>query len=389
MFTTEGKGMTVIADDLTGAAEIAGMAPAGTVVIATNTRSLSETEAQEETVRVIRHYALTKEHIIFKKTDSAIRGHIVAELQTIMRELGYERCLLLPQNPSKGRVIKDGMYYVNDVPLHNTSFSYDPEFPAVSSEVQEVLKGASYLSLNDRMKTGINIAEAKSKEDIELQVGKVERDTLVAGAADLFAAIRSQRSTDNPITVKPQNRITVQPHNRTTAKGQLSFDGFSSITIVQGSTLSQDLSTLSFFSQYNIQTCPMPDDVFDGADRTDWLKKGNICMTIPQKRSNPVWCKTIMAKTVCERFGIIPSEKSLTSIEIIHTTETDVSDADSLLVIEGGATAFAILTAMNWDKLQLIEQIAAGVVALKHDNVIVVLKPGSYPWGGMFSNFKL
>ena len=112
-------------------------------------------------------------------------------------------------------------------------------------------------------------------------------------------------------------------------------------------------------------------------------------MTIPQKRSNPVWCKTIMAKTVCERFGIIPSEKSLTSIEIIHTTETDVSDADSLLVIEGGATAFAILTAMNWDKLQLIEQIAAGVVALKHDNVIVVLKPGSYPWGGMFSNFKL
>lgn len=365
MLTTNSKGITVIADDLTGAAEIAGMAPAGTIVIATNTRSLSEAEAKEETTRVINHYALTKENIIFKKTDSAIRGHIVAELQTIMRELGHERCLLLPQNPSKGRVIKDGRYYVNDVPLHKTSFSYDPEFPAVSSEVKEILKGASYLSLNDEIKTGINIAEATSKEDIELQADKVDRDILVAGAADLF----------DVITGNCQKTINYQ----------LSFDAFSSITIVQGSTLSQDLSTLSFFTQYNILKCPMPDDVLDGADRTDWLKKGNICMTIPQKRSNPVWCKTIMAKTVCERFGIIPSKKCLKSIEIVHTIETDISDADTLLVIEGGATAFAILTAMNWDELQLVGQIAAGVVALKRDNVIVVLKPGSYPWGEMFS----
>lgn len=365
MLTTNSKGITVIADDLTGAAEIAGMAPAGTIVIATNTRSLSEAEAKEETTRVINHYALTKENIIFKKTDSAIRGHIVAELQTIMRELGHERCLLLPQNPSKGRVIKDGRYYVNDVPLHKTSFSYDPEFPAVSSEVKEILKGASYLSLNDEIKTGINIAEATSKEDIELQVDKVDRDILVAGAADLF----------DVMTGNCQKTINYQ----------LSFDAFSSITIVQGSTLSQDLSTLSFFSQYNILKCPMPDDVLDGADRTDWLKKGNICITIPQKRSNPVWCKTIMAKTICERFGIIPSKKCLKSIEIVHTIETDISDADTLLVIEGGATAFAILTAMNWDELQLVGQIAAGVVALKHDNIIVVLKPGSYPWGEMFS----
>ena len=96
--------MIVIADDITGAAEIAGIAFShgadvrlvcsssvsccnvatdGTTVIATDTRSMSEAEAIAETHRIAS--ALSHQpSAIFKKTDSALRGHVVAELQALM-----------------------------------------------------------------------------------------------------------------------------------------------------------------------------------------------------------------------------------------------------------------------------------------------------------------
>ena len=135
--------MIVIADDITGAAEMAGIAFSrgqqvrlvcsssvcssttatdGTIVIATDTRSMSAAEAAEETRRIISHLslpllishsltsgqsvALRTSFLIYKKTDSALRGHVVAELSALMEATGYRRALYLPANPSKGRIIR-------------------------------------------------------------------------------------------------------------------------------------------------------------------------------------------------------------------------------------------------------------------------------------------
>ena len=139
----------VIADDITGAAEIAGVAlryglnttltigyadvpkAKDVWVIATDTRSENENKATG-TVKQIAEKLPIAGNIIFKKTDSVLRGHIVAELKTLMCTLGYKRVLFLPQNPTKGRIIKDGNYYINNIPLSDTDFSFDPEFPAKS-----------------------------------------------------------------------------------------------------------------------------------------------------------------------------------------------------------------------------------------------------------------
>jgi uncharacterized protein YgbK (DUF1537 family) len=51
------------------------------------------------------------------------------------------------------------------------------------------------------------------------------------------------------------------------------------------------------------------------------------------------------------------------------------------LIIEGGATAWATLQALNWTEFQIIRQIAPGVVQMSATNgTLVTLKPGSYPW---------
>lgn len=340
--------MFVIADDLTGAAEIAGIANNNSdndvTVIATDTRSLTANDAKAETLRIIEKHSLTNNDRIFKKTDSALRGHIVLELEILMHTTGFKKCLLLPQNPSKGRTIKDGEYYINNTPLHETDFRFDPEFPAITSDVRRILKGCHYLTLNGELQEGINIAEAASAEDIRKQIGKIDKHTLCAGAADLFTEAFSLGQ--QPIFLQIENK-------------------FSKLLIVQGSTQSKDLSATTFFKSHNVQLCPMPDDVFDGNDRTDWIKSGNICLTIPQKRNNPVWCKTIMARTV--KAALEESQRNGDSI---------------LLIIEGGATAFAVLNELGWAEFEVAGQLAPGVVAFNHHNNRIILKPGSYPWEG-------
>ena len=102
--------------------------------------------------------------VLFKKTDSALRGHVVAELTALMEATGYRRAVYLPANPSKGRIIKDGAYYINGNPIHETDFSFDPEFPAKTSVLRE--------RFPDAEGKGIIMPDAESEEDVRKVIAK-------------------------------------------------------------------------------------------------------------------------------------------------------------------------------------------------------------------------
>lgn len=51
--------------------------------------------------------------------------------------------LLVPANPSRGRIIRDGRYFVDGIPLNEPAFARDPEHPPRSSSVAEMLGDAS------------------------------------------------------------------------------------------------------------------------------------------------------------------------------------------------------------------------------------------------------
>lgn len=61
------------------------------------------------------------------------------------------------------------------------------------------------------------------------------------------------------------------------------------------------------------------------------------------------------------------------------------------LIIEGGATAFAILSKMQWNRFTVEAQFSPGVIGIRPvsagDCPLVVLKPGSYPWGKLFETY--
>ena len=387
--------MIVIADDITGAAEMAGIAFSqgqqvrlvcggvaggcgtatyGTTVIATDTRSMSEAEAVAETQHIVSSFliphslfesvALRTSFLIYKKTDSALRGHVVAELTALMEATGYQRVVYLPANPSKGRIIRGGTYYikevsdegleVRDVPISETAFSFDPEFPAKTSILRE--------RFPDAEAKGIIMPDAENEEDIQKVIAKYnDGKTLFAGAADLFSAIlgHSRDTSDSRET-----RVSNSP----------------STLILCGSTQSKPLDL-------GIPIAPMPREIYDGSndlslwDTSAYQEKHSLILTMPYThrtgKEAAVHLRTMMAQKA----------KELVTEYLLPTLDREGSGEGLHLIIEGGATAWATLQTRGWTQFEIVAQIAPGVVQMSATNgTLVTLKPGSYPWGNLFSS---
>ena len=378
--------MVVIADDITGAAEIAGIAfskgqevrllcgtaaadsdcpvhcgtaAVTTTVIATDTRSMSEAEAVAETKRITSSLLTSRVScLIFKKTDSALRGHVVAELEALMQATGCQRCVYLPANPSKGRIIRNGVYYikevssngqeVREVPIAETAFSYDPEFPAKTSVLKE--------RFPDAQAKGIIMPDAESEDDIRRIVAEYnDGKTLFAGAADLFSAMlgdtsnyRDSGNSNNP--------------SKTSALGPCTL-------ILCGSTQSKPL-------ELGIPIAQMPREVYDGEQGADyWFSSlssslfplTSLILTIPHTHRT--------GKEVAVHLRTVMAEMAKKVVEM-HRPDH--------LIIEGGATAWATLQTLGWTQFQIVCQIAPGVVQMRSQSgTLVTLKPGSYSWGGL------
>ncbi len=109
------------------------------LVVDAETRHLTAAEA----ARIVGGYtaqavALGIPHI-YKKTDSALRGNVGAELAAVLKNSG-ETCLpFLPAFPQMGRNTTGGIHYIQGVPVAESVFSKDPFEPVTCSAVTELI----------------------------------------------------------------------------------------------------------------------------------------------------------------------------------------------------------------------------------------------------------
>lgn len=350
--------IVVIADDLTGAAELAGIAcsyglqtelimemvsplpSCDVLVMATDMRSMTEPEAVACSRSLSASLAGSCVRL-FKKTDSALRGHIMAELSAMLAVTSYDRVLFIPANPSKNRIIDQGVYYVDGKPISETAFSYDPEFPAFSSSVGERFPEAAGLN--------VWIPDATSTVDIRAAIGHLTADTLLAGAADLFEVwLQGMGYT----------------RQRASWKETVCLE---EVLVVCGSTQSRPTPP-------HIHISPMPKEVYEDVAPADvWMeqavatyeKNHTLALTIPHGhltgREVAVRLRQVMADVVAE------------VVSMYHPSQ---------LVIEGGATAYCCLKKLGWHALQVKGEVSPGVVQMVAPvGTVVTLKPGSYEWG--------
>lgn len=166
---------------------------------------------------------------------------------------------MLPQNPSKGRIIKDGIYYIYKNKLDKTEFRNDPEYPILSSNVNTLLNNsAKILNIDDitLSDNNIYIANAQNENDIIIQLSKAHKHTLLSGGADFFNCI-----------IKKE--FNVYPLRKEVAK----IPNANRIIIVCGSTQSNSLVNEPYITEHNGYEAVMPDDVFNGHGINKWIIK--------------------------------------------------------------------------------------------------------------------
>ncbi len=379
----------VIADDITGGAEIAGIAHRyglrtvmtidrmpqdydegkeyDVVVIATDARSYRADVAAEITAEAVRSVCrkvtdLANGSHLFRKTDSALRGNVKEELDAIIHNSPYDYVRYMPANPSKGRIIADGVYYIRDdkkagrtgTPISETSFRYDPEFPALSSSMEERFPGLPY-------------ANATTKEEVDNVVREAlenEKRVLLAGAADLFCSM-----IERIYGFAPQ-----QPRE---------FEGLPekcAMLVVCGSTLSRAIDL-------GLAVETMPYDVFyEEKEPKEWTENIAARYLREAERIEQPRHGTVMT------IGDKPVRKGHEAAVFLRNAMAEVccglirKATPDEMVIEGGATAFAILKRMPWHTFYVTDEVAPGVVrmAAEGGKMCVTLKPGSYEWGELW-----
>lgn len=377
--------MIVIADDITGAAEMAGIGlrfglrvhltmytgeeeitpspDCDLLVCATDTRSLSEAEAVTITTRLGKMLNANGQRQIFKKTDSALRGHIVSELNALMETIGVRQALLLPQNPSRERIIHEGIYYINNIPLNETSFSYDPEFPATTANIVDYFnKKIALLPPREPINAnGIHIANASTPGEIMFYASSLSDQVLPAGGADFFTHYLLTKGYE----LKDQ---------------QVTFNGLgdNESIIVCGSTSKHLLSTFGYIRRKDIPVYNMPEDVFWGESPTEWIN---------QLKEDYWYNPSLILQTDHPPQEGRAFASRLRQIMGEVTTALLTEHLPQELIIEGGATAFAILGLLKWNSFTVQQEVSPGVIRITpagHTDITVTLKPGSYPWGELF-----
>ncbi len=373
-----------VADDISGAAEIAaagrtfgltaqvrmkaaGNESADLVVVDTDSRYKSGDPARD----IKQALACDSNSVewYYKKVDSVLRGNVSAELYAMMKILNTNRTILAPANPSKARVISDGQYLIDGQPLHETDFAKDPDYPVKSSNVVELLNAPRDCPVNLRTwKTynshehGIIVAEAQNVNDLTQWAERLDKHTLAAGGSDFFKAILEKKLSTKEI---PSN-VGISA-----VSGKKLF--------VCGSSSDCSKKAVTQAGDLGIPICPMPDILFQKSDVDD---------TLIQKWADDVLgalsesdCVIIAILQPVARDSRLAENMRMKTAALVQRV-LDTAEVHELL-IEGGATAEAVLRALQYEMFDVLAEYAPGVVQMRtsgSQEQYVTIKPGSYPW---------
>jgi len=345
--------IVVLADDLSGAAELAGEAvrhgltaelhtalplkPGAEVVcFDTNTRLLHPTQAAARVTEVARAVLPLRPGWVFKKCDSALRGSVLAEANAMAAVFGRTKILLVPANPSRQRVIRNGKYSIEGRPLHETVFGRDPIHPARTSDVRSLLGYPP---------ASVEIPDVAVPRDVTVLASQLRYDALPVGGADFFNALLALRAVAKPPTLPP-----FLP-----AGGRALLVCGSAAAWADRETAARNRGVAAF---------ALPHDL--AAISSVLHASGRVALGIG---SGPATTgKT--PEVLLAQLGA--------SVSSLLKTETV-----GQLLLEGGATAAAVVAAQQWTHLRAEYFPEPGVGALRplvDSAPAVFIKPGTYPW---------
>ena len=382
----------VIADDLTGAAELGAIGwrhglraeivrsgkPGGgadLVCVDTDSRACEPDEAAKRAAAAAKLLRAAGAEWIFKKVDSVLRGQVTAEVEAVMKQLKLNRALLLPANPSLGRTIKGGEYFLRGKPLHKTEFAHDPHFPRRSSSVLRLVKVPEIFAMRvangDRALADgtVVVGDAESPADLQRWTESCDAQMLPAGGAEFFNAL-----------------LVAQ------------LGPLASCRRVNANKLAGKMPAVPVQEFFIIGTSTLAARKFVAAER----RKKTPVFALPQELAWGATFSTAAIEAVTQRVvaALAAQPRVILNVGLPQVRDADVAGRLSDHVVrvaeqvlrrakishvfaEGGATAAELVRRMDWSRLSVVREFAPGVAMLAvegDENFLLTIKPGSYAW---------
>lgn len=376
--------IAVIADDFTGAAEIGGVGirngfrvvidtkvdgnvETDILIIATDTRSQNPEQAKALIKKTTLDLLALKPDFIYKKMDSIFRGNVGDELLAQLSVSGKERALLVPANPVLKRIIQDGIYYYDGVPLNEFSFTNGSVKKKASSQVMDLIGGkarayASVISTNDELpEKGLMIGNTSSSGDLEQWVKKIDEKTIPSGGSGFFDAILRSRKDS-----AKENFNQVHLGEK--------------ILYVCGSAFMNSRSLVKASKEAGQQVIYMPEKLFCTIEQgkrliAEWTAE--IIDSLERKN------KVIIAinNLDCDDVEGLPTKIREAIADVVENvlSRTKVEE----LIIEGGSTSFSIIQRLNYTRFYPTHEFGPGSIRMRIEeqkDIFLTLKPGSYVW---------
>ncbi|MGH7551191.1 MAG: four-carbon acid sugar kinase family protein [Gemmatimonadota bacterium] len=381
--------IAVVADDFTGAAEIGAIGcryglraevqtafrPTGEtdlVVIDTHTRSSSSTMAAQRVGEEMERLREAGIEWVYKKVDSVLRGHVVAELSSALDRSGLRRALLVPANPSFGQVIRQGHYRIDGHPLNETRFALDPEHPAWTDDVLDLLGRMDGVEVaysedwGNLPETGIVVAGVDARHDLVELAGHLDARTLAAGGAEFFAAAlarrlgRDGREAARDVGPRPPKALFVLGSRSEHGRALLARARMNGARTVLLEAAAGEGRT---------DGEPIVDPWVEAA--LDGLRAGDVVVVAVDpdgmNPSLPLPVHRLPRRLACIAEAVLRSWPG----------------NDLHLFVEGGTTASTIVRQLGWKRLRVVGELESGVVTLAAvggEERLLTVKPGNYAW---------
>jgi uncharacterized protein YgbK (DUF1537 family) len=260
--------LLIIADDFTGALDTGvqfaargastqvRMAPAGAdavpatdtevLVLDVATRHVPPDQAYASVYRAAKAAVKAGIPFLYKKTDSALRGNIGSELSALMDATQTDRLAFVPAYPRMDRVTRNGIHWVEGMPVADGVFGRDPFTPVIRSDIYGLLAAQTNKPIvlhreSDRItcleSPGIHVFDAGSDATLTAIADRLGADALrvsagCAGfAAELARLLIPQRTPQSVLPDRSNlfvlcgsiNPVTRHQIDQATANGFIRF----------------------------------------------------------------------------------------------------------------------------------------------------------------------
>lgn len=345
----------------------------GAVVVNTNSRHLTPYEARTRVGAVVEIAADLDVQIIYKKTDSALRGNIGSELAAVLDIYKGRNLTFLPAFPKMNRKTVGGIHYIDGIPVTESVFGDDPLDPVKYSSVAELINHQvenSCISIDRTMNLAepdkdpgtIMVVDGESEEDFEkrsTELAKMRKPLLLAGCAGFayYLAGSMDSASDNSAEEWLNAAVSKPDAAGKTFIVSGSFNKMTQRQVDKAGSMGWPVFTLPIEDGWN-ETTSLAEEIRAALEK-------NKCVILCTGKEKA----EISSEEICRRLGCITS---------------DVMERDRPLVLSvfGGDTLDAVLGELGCEKVVPIEEIETGIpistVYCRGNEILLISKSGGF-----------